>query len=318
MGRFPGDDRGVSSALGYILNLGVLTLVLTSVFVAGTTITQERSTIAIENDLQESGEGLALGLQRVDHLVRSTESTGPIGTTTELQPKAGVRDYRLRTVGTVFAWSDDLVEFEETFTREDNGLGKWQQRTSSGSPADFGRHVRAEGDSTGSPTGEATYNYSLPSNDGEMTLAYDVYLETFEGSEFAVYAEDAGGTRHDFLDVDVDQSNAGFSERRRGTTTVDAGSELETLYVEFALRDEAPSDGPGSDYVRLDRLMLARGPVAPLSCTGSCVLAETNDGEFSATVPFDTETPVESTAVGGGRVRIVRDRGEDYISIEGA
>jgi hypothetical protein len=72
-------DRGVSSPLGYILNLSIAALVLVSLGAAGTVFFDANTDAAVEEDLAAYGNDLAGDIQSVDRLVAAT----PDGTVDE-------------------------------------------------------------------------------------------------------------------------------------------------------------------------------------------------------------------------------------------
>lgn len=61
-------DRGVSSTLGYILNLGIAAIVLVSLGSLGTVFFDASTDAAIEEDLETFGNDLAGEIQSVDRL----------------------------------------------------------------------------------------------------------------------------------------------------------------------------------------------------------------------------------------------------------
>ena len=65
-------DRGVSSPLGYILNLSIAAIVLVSLGTAGTVFFDANTDAAIEEDLAAYGNDLAGDIQSVDRLAAAT------------------------------------------------------------------------------------------------------------------------------------------------------------------------------------------------------------------------------------------------------
>ncbi|WP_254543643.1 DUF7266 family protein [Halomarina pelagica] len=64
------DRRGVSTAVGYVLNLGLATVLITGlVFAAGTHVEQERETV-IRSELVVVGEGIVADVGAADRLVQ--------------------------------------------------------------------------------------------------------------------------------------------------------------------------------------------------------------------------------------------------------
>ncbi|WP_276300703.1 DUF7266 family protein [Halorussus lipolyticus] len=66
--RFRRDDRGVSTTLGYVLNLTVATLVVTGLLVAGGDIVADQREQTVRSELQVIGQQLAADLVAADEL----------------------------------------------------------------------------------------------------------------------------------------------------------------------------------------------------------------------------------------------------------
>lgn len=89
------DTRGASSALGYVLNLGIMALVMTTVTFTGAAFMDQQSEVSTENRLGENGEQLTRTIQRVDRLVQQSGSSGEVGQALGLPPQAGGKYYRV-------------------------------------------------------------------------------------------------------------------------------------------------------------------------------------------------------------------------------
>lgn len=68
-------SRGVSTALGYVLNLGVATLLVTALLLSAGTLVEDQRDRAAETELDVVGERLASDLTAADRLARANEPT---------------------------------------------------------------------------------------------------------------------------------------------------------------------------------------------------------------------------------------------------
>lgn len=72
-------DRGVSSPLGYILNLGIAGIVLVSLGAVGLVFFETNETTGIESELQVYGNELAGEIEAVDRLAREAGPAQAVG-----------------------------------------------------------------------------------------------------------------------------------------------------------------------------------------------------------------------------------------------
>jgi hypothetical protein len=73
--RFAGDDRGVSTILGYALNLSIVALLMTALLITGADIVETQREQAVRSELQVLGQQLASTVVTADQLNASgTES----------------------------------------------------------------------------------------------------------------------------------------------------------------------------------------------------------------------------------------------------
>lgn len=91
------DDRGVSESLGFIMGMGTLFIFLAATFPIWGQIASV-STQAQENQAEFEGQRLASEIQRVDRLVRSSDSGGTIGRHIGLSSHLGNNQYTLTVV----------------------------------------------------------------------------------------------------------------------------------------------------------------------------------------------------------------------------
>jgi hypothetical protein len=74
--RFRRDDRGVSTTLGYILNLTVATLVVTGLLVAGGDMVADQREQTTRSELRVIGQQLAADLVAADELAATMDGDG--------------------------------------------------------------------------------------------------------------------------------------------------------------------------------------------------------------------------------------------------
>lgn len=68
------DDRAVSTTVGYVLALGIVTLLLTGLLFAGTDFVAGQREQTVRNELRVLGQQVADDLAAVDRLVRASDS----------------------------------------------------------------------------------------------------------------------------------------------------------------------------------------------------------------------------------------------------
>lgn len=69
------DDRGVSITLNYILALGISTVLVTGLIVAGGSFVQDQRERVIEGELEIVGQHVASNLETVDRYVRASNGS---------------------------------------------------------------------------------------------------------------------------------------------------------------------------------------------------------------------------------------------------
>lgn len=92
-----GDDRGSAEAVGTILALATL-LIFAGLAIPGLTVVTQASTVAQENQLEYQAQRLAGEIQTVDRLVRSSNSTGPIGRHVTFPQHIGNEQYTVSVI----------------------------------------------------------------------------------------------------------------------------------------------------------------------------------------------------------------------------
>lgn len=68
-----GDDRAVSTTLGYVLALGIVTVLLTGILFAGTDFVAGQREQTVRNELRVLGQQVADDLAAADRLVRASD-----------------------------------------------------------------------------------------------------------------------------------------------------------------------------------------------------------------------------------------------------
>lgn len=90
-----GDGRAVSSPLGYVLDLGIMFVVMSGLTIAGAQFTQAQADTSVENRMEVVGQQTATAIEFVDRLVRSTESNSTQSFEAKLPEQVPSQYYRL-------------------------------------------------------------------------------------------------------------------------------------------------------------------------------------------------------------------------------
>ena len=96
--RFGRDDRGVSTALGYVLNLTVATLVVTGLLVASGGIVEDQREQTIRSELRVVGQQFAADLAAADELAATAESGDTVRIERQLPQEVAGRTYSIDVV----------------------------------------------------------------------------------------------------------------------------------------------------------------------------------------------------------------------------
>ena len=102
-------DRGVSSPLGYILNLGIAGVVLVSLGAVGLVFFETNETTGIESELQVYGNELAGEIQAVDRLARETGPAQAVGERASLDDQARNDRYLVTVINRSDAGNPDAA-----------------------------------------------------------------------------------------------------------------------------------------------------------------------------------------------------------------
>ncbi len=88
-----GVDRGVSTVVGYVLNLGIATVLITGLLISGTSVVTDQQERTVRAELDVIGNRLAADLETADRLLRTGE--GEVTIRTSLPQTVAGSDYRV-------------------------------------------------------------------------------------------------------------------------------------------------------------------------------------------------------------------------------
>lgn len=86
------EDRGLSTAVGYALNIAIAAILLTTLIAAAGGLVNDQRERVIDQELSIAGERLAGDLQAADRLAANA---GTVRVTSKLPARAGGVDYRI-------------------------------------------------------------------------------------------------------------------------------------------------------------------------------------------------------------------------------
>jgi len=76
-----GVDRGVSTVVGYVLNLGIATILITGLLISGATLVSNQQERTVRAELDVIGNRLAADLETADRLLRTANGSLTIRST---------------------------------------------------------------------------------------------------------------------------------------------------------------------------------------------------------------------------------------------
>lgn len=91
-------NRGVSTAVGYVLNLAVATLLVTALLTAAGGFVDDQHDRVVRSELRVIGERIAADLATADRLARASDG-GTVRVTIDLPPRVAGTPYRIRVDG---------------------------------------------------------------------------------------------------------------------------------------------------------------------------------------------------------------------------
>lgn len=87
-----GDDRGVSTALGYVLNVGVAAILVTMLLFSAGSLVETQRDRAVETELRVVGDRVAADLAAADRLARASDG-GSVRYAVEAPPRVAGFEY---------------------------------------------------------------------------------------------------------------------------------------------------------------------------------------------------------------------------------
>ena len=93
-----GLNRGVSTVVGYVLNVGVATILLSGLLIGGATLVENQEERTVRAELDVVGNRLGAALETADRLHRS--ANGSVTIRTDLPERVAGSPYEIRLVGT--------------------------------------------------------------------------------------------------------------------------------------------------------------------------------------------------------------------------
>ncbi|MFB6131018.1 MAG: hypothetical protein ABEJ28_09385 [Salinigranum sp.] len=92
------SDRAVSTTLGYVLTLSIVTLLVTGLLIAGGQYVGSQRERVVRSELGVLSERLVSGIQSADRMAMAAGSSGEVVVVTKLPEKAGKTPYTVELV----------------------------------------------------------------------------------------------------------------------------------------------------------------------------------------------------------------------------
>lgn len=89
------DNRGVSAVLGYVMTIGIMTLLITGLLLAGGGYVQTEQDRSIRAEFEVIGNRVAADIAAVDRLALATGPSGEAELVTDLPPRAAGTPYQI-------------------------------------------------------------------------------------------------------------------------------------------------------------------------------------------------------------------------------
>lgn len=89
------DNRGVSAVLGYVMMLGITTLLITGLLFAAGNFVENQQDRAIRAEFQVVGNRIAADIAAVDRLALASQGDGRAELLVELPPRVASQTYRI-------------------------------------------------------------------------------------------------------------------------------------------------------------------------------------------------------------------------------
>ncbi|MFC3479014.1 DUF7266 family protein [Halobacterium litoreum] len=129
-------SRGVSTTLGYVLNLGVAAILVTTLMISAGTLVEDQRERAVDTQLDVVGERVASDLEAADRLARASDG-GTVRYVIEMPPRVAGSAYEVR----VNPGGNDTVVLESDLPREEVAVAVDVETTLNASVHDGGRLV---------------------------------------------------------------------------------------------------------------------------------------------------------------------------------
>lgn len=91
------DNRALSAVLGYVLMLGIVTLLISGLFFAAGNFVENQHDRAIRAEFEVIGNRIAADLAAVDRLVLASDENGRMELLVELPPRVAGKSYQIET-----------------------------------------------------------------------------------------------------------------------------------------------------------------------------------------------------------------------------
>lgn len=94
------NDRAVSTTVGYVIGLGIMTLLITGLFIAGGDFVNDQRQGAIRSELQVIGQQMSNDIARIDRMVDGADPSNveTISVSEQLPPEVAGSDYNVEVV----------------------------------------------------------------------------------------------------------------------------------------------------------------------------------------------------------------------------
>lgn len=110
-----GVDRGVSTVVGYVLNLGIATILITGLLITGASVVTDQRERAVRAELDVIGNRLAADLETADRLLRAGE--GEVTIRSSLPETVAGKQYQVTILATGDAVTLELETSSPSITR---------------------------------------------------------------------------------------------------------------------------------------------------------------------------------------------------------
>lgn len=108
-------SRGVSTVVGYVLNVGVATLLISGLLIGGASLVESQEERTVRGELDVIGNRVAADLETADRLHRSANGTATLRS--PLPERVAGTPYEIRVVGTATGAAVELVAQSPRITR---------------------------------------------------------------------------------------------------------------------------------------------------------------------------------------------------------